>query len=413
MRVLRFCSGFVVLLAAFAAVSVAQQDGRPELKVPPTAPGPTTTIHAEARLVAIPVVVRDRKGVLVPNLAKADFSLQIDGQPQVIRYFDKDNDLPLTLGLLVDTSLSQRKVLDEERTASSAFLDGMLGTRPAAVPMQTAAARPAEKPVPDRAFIIQFARESELLQDLTDSKPKLQAALKQIDSPSFGGSSGSNDPQNQSDPNNSDNGNGRSRGGRGGGAGTTLYDAVFLSSDELMKKQHGRKAIIVLSDGDDHGSKESLASSIEAAQRADTIIYAIYFKGEDHGGGGGRSPLGGGGFPGMGGGGRGGGGGGYPGGGGGRGGGNRGGGNGGDRVDGKKVLQRMCDETGGRLFEVKGKETVATIYTQIAEELRSQYRIGYTPTAADATDGYHRIDLTIPSQPKDIVQTRDGFYTGN
>jgi VWFA-related protein len=379
---LRFCSGFVVLLAAFAAVSVAQQDGRPELKVPPTAPGPTTTIHAEARLVAIPVVVRDRKGVLVPNLAKADFSLQIDGQPQVIRYFDKDNDLPLTLGLLVDTSLSQRKVLDEERTASSAFLDGMLGTRPAAVPMQTAAARPAEKPVPDRAFIIQFARESELLQDLTDSKPKLQAALKQIDSPSFGGSSGSNDPQNQSDPNNSDNGNGRSRGGRGGGAGTTLYDAVFLSSDELMKKQHGRKAIIVLSDGDDHGSKESLASSIEAAQRADTIIYAIYFKGEDHGGGG-------------------------------RGGGNRGGGNGGDRVDGKKVLQRMCDETGGRLFEVKGKETVATIYTQIAEELRSQYRIGYTPTAADATDGYHRIDLTIPSQPKDIVQTRDGFYTGN
>ena len=189
----------------------------------------------------------------------------------------------------------------------------------------------------------------------------------------------------------------------GGGGGTVLYDAVYLSGDEIMSKQHGRKALIILSDGDDRGSKKSLAKAIEAAQRADTIIYAIYFKGQEHGGGG----FGGGGFPGGGGGHHGGG---YP------GGGYPGGGSGGEnRVDGKKVLQRMADETGGRLFEVKGKQDVAAIYTQIGEELRAQYRVGYTPSAETAAEGYHQVVLTLPASAfkKDVVQTRDGYYTGD
>jgi VWFA-related protein len=197
------------------------------------------------------------------------------------------------------------------------------------------------------------------------------------------------------------------------GGGTTLYDATFLASDELMSKQKGRKAVIILSDGVDKGSKETLTQSIEAAQRADTIIYAIYFKGKEGGEqrddrsrgggfpGGGRFPGGGGGYPG----GRGGG---YPGGGSGRGG---GGGGGTDHVDGKKILERMAQETGGRLFEVTKKQTVAQIYDQIAQELRAQYRLGYTPDQATAADGYHQIDLT--THKKDLfVQTRDGYYTG-
>lgn len=344
---------------------------------------PAATIAVDARLVNLPVVVRDKKGALVQNLAKGDFVLQVDGHPQTIRYFDIDKDLPLTLGLLVDTSLSQRKAIDEERTASSAFLDQMLtGSQ-------------------DRAFIIQFARQTELLQDLTSSRPKLQQALKELDTPgsSSGGTTDSDDSG----------GNGSRRHGRGGG--TALYDANFLASDELMANQKGRKALIILSDGVDSGSKESIARSIEAAQRADTVVYAIYFKGEEpqysddnrsHG----RYPGGGGGgYPG----GRnpgGGGGGGYPGGGG------RGGGYpGANHVDGKKILERMAQETGGSLFEVSKKQTFAQIYARIAEELRAQYRLGYTPDQATAAEGYHQIDLT--TSKKDLyVQTRDGYYTG-
>ena len=268
--------------------------------------GKTQTIAIDARLVNVPVVVRDKKHALVQTLNKEDFSLQVDGKPQTIRYFDRDADLPLTLGLLVDTSRSVSGVLDEEKTASTAFLEDMLASSK------------------DRAFVIQFARSTELLQDLTNSKPKLQAAIKglDVDSGDRDSSGGSNDP-------NSSNGGHRTR----GGGGTTLYDATFLASDELMSKQKGRKALVLLTDGDDRGSRETLAKAIEAAQRSDTILYAVYFKGEephDAGNRGGGYPGGGGGrrggigFPG-------GGGGGYP------GGGQPGGGRGGEtHADGKR-----------------------------------------------------------------------------
>jgi len=261
----------------------------------------------------------------------------------------------------------------------------------------------------DKAFVVQFARQTDLLQDVTSSKPKLQAGLKQLNIPDSGGGNSGTDTDT--------NGGGPAR----AHGGTTLYDALFLSSDELMGKQKGRKAVIILSDGVDNGSKESLASSIEAAQRADTIVYAIYYQGREGGyqrdqgqgypGGGGRH---GGGFPG--------GGGGYPGGGGGYpGGGGRGGGQNrpqsASRQDGKKILQRMADETGGRLFEVDKKQTLANIYKQIGDELRAQYRLGYTPDKDEAADGYHRIDLSFSKDTKDakdlFIQTRDGYYVGN
>ncbi len=350
------------------------------------------TITVDSRLVNIPVVARDGKGALVQTLTRADFSLLVDGKPQTIRYFDLDRDLPLTLGLLVDTSQSVRNVLDEERTASTAFLEQMLTGKQ------------------DQAFVIQFAVSVELLQDTTSSRPKLQAALKELEVPAMGrggqagggsggGGAGGNDPNDPSA--------GRRR--AWAGVGTTLYDAVFLAADELMVKQKGRKALVVLTDGEDHGSKESLAEAIEKAQRSDTMIYAVYFKGEESrqnhgGGGGGGGHRGGIGFPG-------GGGGGYPGGGG------HGGGPGGrpqERVDGKKVLERMTSETGGRMFEVTKKQTFAQIFDEIGKELRGQYRLGYTPDADAAADGYHKIDLAFTSKDKAkwTIQTRDGYYTG-
>ena len=369
----------IFLLAAHLPAHLTAQEPASKPESTPAATAPTLSV--DARLVNLPVIVRDKKGGLIQNLTKDDFVLQVDGKPQAIRYFDKDKNLPLTLGLLVDTSRSQRDVIDEERTASSTFLDQML-TSPK-----------------DKAFIMQFAGQTELLQDLTSSRPLLQAALKEIDTPSPDSSN--------------DNSGGNRRGG-----GTTLYDALYLASDELMSKQTGRKALIILSDGVDRNSKENLVKSIEAGQRSDTIIYAIYFKGEEHqnypqhGGRGGGYPGGGypgggypggrypgGGYPG----------GGYPGGGGGNNGGNYPGGQ--KNVDGKKILERMAQETGGRVFEVKKNQDVAQIYNQIAEELRAQYRLGYTPTQEAASNGYHQIDLAL-HQKGYFIQTRDGYYTG-
>ena len=359
--------------------------------------GPTTTLSLDARLVNLPVIVRDKKGAIIQNITKDEFTLTVDGHAATIRYFDKDNDLPLTLGLLVDVSGSVRNTLDEERTASSAFIDQMI-TAPTGRQ-------------PDRAFIIQFSQQTELLQDVTPSRPKLQAAIKEIGSADPNANNRHRpDPPDDGDPDDRRNGGGGGPRRRGAG-GTTLYDAVFLSADEVLAKQKGRKAIILLTDGADNGSRESLNRCIEAAQRADTIVYAIYFKGEQ----GGNQPRdqdrrggGGGGFPG----GRGGIG--FPG--GGRGGGYPGGGAGQrpqeNRVDGKKVLERMVNETGGRVFEESKKQDFAAIYSQIAEELRSQYRLGFTPDQTNMEDGYHRVALDLPKKKDLKIQTREGYYTG-
>jgi VWFA-related protein len=333
----------------------------------------------QAHLVNLPVVVRDKNGALVTTLKKEDFSLSVDGRQQSIRYFDLDNNLPLTLGLLVDVSGSVRSALGEERTASEAFLDDM---------MKSPAGRE-----PDQAFLIQFAREVDLLQDLSPSVPKLRAALKRV----------GEEERDRGNP-----GNGGRGGQRGSAAGTTLYDAIYLGSDELMRKQQGRKAIVVLTDGEDRGSMETLSKAIEAAQRSETVVYAIYFKGEQGGGPRfGAPPFGGPhGMPG----GRGGGG--YPGGGGGQGG-PRGGGRGGEqRVDGRKILAQLTKETGGRMFEVSGKQTFANIYAQIGEELRSQYRLGYVPDVEAASAGFHRVEASVPADKKLSIQTRDGYYGG-
>jgi VWFA-related protein len=172
---------------------------------------------------------------------------------------------------------------------------------------------------------------------------------------------------------------------------------VYLASDELMKKQQGRKAVIVLSDGVDRGSKETIDQAIETAQRADTVIYSILFKDDEgYGGGGFRDPRIGLDGPGMGG-----------------GMGRRGGGRRFPqeaRPDGKKILERVSKETGGRLFEVSKKQPIDQIYAQIEDELRNQYSLGYSPQrGAASSSGYHKIQLAT-KQKGLLVQTRDGYY---
>jgi VWFA-related protein len=336
-------------------------------------PAPQQKIAVEVKVVNVLATVRDKHGKTIASLTKDDFALSEDGKPQTITYFTRETDLPLRLGLLVDTSLSQRRVLEEERTASYSFLDHLLRV---------------EK---DLAFVIHFDREVELLQEFTPSRPKLQAALQLLQTPQsdrgYGGGSGGSGG--------SGGGGGGGYGGGGGrgqhqrGAGTLLYDAVYLASNELMSKQQGRKALIILSDGVDHGSKETLATAIEVAQRADTVVYSILFKDDE--GYGNRGGWSGGGGP--------------------MGGGRRGGrGPQQERPDGKKILEQISKETGGRLFEVSKKETVEKIYSEIEEELRNQYSLGY-PVDKAAGAGYHRLQVT--TKQKDlIVQARDGYYLG-
>jgi VWFA-related protein len=341
-----------------------------------------TTVSVDVKVVTLPVTVRDKHGKIIRDLTKDDFTLQEDGRPQAIKYFSQETNLPLTLGLLVDTSRSQTNVLDAERNASRSFVDQMLTQGK------------------DKAFLIHFDRQVELLQDLTSSREKLQAGLELLKT----SEDNSNDPK---DPSNSPDERSRPRGG------TQLYDAVYLASNELMKKQQGRKALIILSDGVDRGSKTFLDGAIESAQRADTLIYSIYFAeprhehdrdNRDRQGGMGR---GGGGWPGGGGGGWPGGGGGYPGGGRGSPGGQRR--DEGPHADGRKILEKMSKETGGRFFEVSKKQTVGEIYDGIAEELRTQYSMGYTPDKDSEASGYHHVQLTVKKKEL-TVQTRDGYY---
>ncbi len=359
----------LVSLVSMAALCAAQAGAGASSKTDAAQPAsdqPVTTMSVQVKVVNVLATVRDKHGEIISDLSKDDFSLTEDGRPQTIRYFTHESDLPLTVGLLVDTSLSQRRVLEEERGASYAFLNEMLRV---------------DK---DNAFVIHFDREVELLQDLTSSHEKLESALGELETPHFERTSGGGPGQ----------GGGR-QGGGWSGPGTLLYDAVYLASDEVMKKQEGRKALVILSDGVDTGSKESLEYAIESAQRADTVVYSILFKDDESYGGGGfggpRISIGG-----MGG-----------------GMGRRGGGQRFPQMahaDGKKVLERISRETGGRMFEVSKKKPISEIYADIGNELRHQYSLGYTPVRAGAGEsGYHKIQVT--TKKKDLaVQARDGYY---
>jgi len=338
-----------------APQSQSQQQEPPQSK---------SKISTEVKLVTVYAAVRDKHGKIIPNLNQSDFALQEDARPQTIKYFVRESELPLTLGLLVDTSLSQRRVLDQEKSASYSFFDHIL------------------REDKDKAFLIHFDREVELLRDLTASREKLRSGLEELDTPSFTNTSGGGGAGTAG-------GSGR-RHGQGGG-GTLLYDSIYLASNELMKKQQGRKALIILTDGVDHGSKESLNTAIASAQRADTAVYSILFADEDaygpgRGGYGGHGGYGGGrGGPSR-----------YP---------------QQDHPDGKKVLERISKETGGQLFEVKKKLPIEQIYAQIEEELRNQYSLGYTPDRPGDDSTYHLIHVTV-NQKDLIVQAREGYYSG-
>jgi VWFA-related protein len=354
----------------------------------PATDQPAATLKIQAREVVLPVTVRDKHGALVTSLNMSDFTLTEDGRPQIIKSFTRESNLPFRLGLLVDTSRSVSGALDNERKAAEKFVDQMLPADPGA----------AQK---DEAFLIHFDREVELLQDFTNSRDKLHRELDDM-GPTRAENSNQGGPETTGDDRESS--QSRRRGG------TQLYDAIYLACHELMENKDGRKALIVFSDGGDRGSKETLNDAIDAADHANVTIYTIFFKGEQEQNGfgnpgGGRH--GGGGYPGGGGGGYPGGGGGWPGGGGGQ---RRGPDNtAANGQDGKKIMERIAVRTGGRYFEAKKKDNLDEIYGQIAEELRGQYLLTYTPDKVDTDGGYHKIALKANKDDLTVV-TREGYY---
>jgi VWFA-related protein len=332
------------------------------------------TFSVDVNVVNVLATVRDSSGGIVSDLEKEDFRLKHNGRDLDIRYFARQSDLPLTIGLLVDTSASQIRLIEEERRASSQFFDQIL------------------RPEKDLAFVIKFDGEVELLEDLTGERSVLQRALLALHSPFSrrrftqltqqnwqwpGGGGGVSLPGGIPWPGGGGQRQPRGRGGqRGpGGAvfGTKMFDAVYLAADEMLQNQSGRKAIILISDGVDVGSMMELSDAIEASQRADTIIYSIRYYDKKAYTGGLRSIWGG----------------------------------GGREKEGMRALDQMSEETGGRSFDVAGDEDLAAIFDVIQEELRHQYNIGFSPD--DVPSGYQKIKLsTVDNSLK--VRAREGYY---
>jgi VWFA-related protein len=267
------------------------------------------TFSADVKVVNLLATVLSKKREIIHDLSK-DFS--------------RESDLPLTLGLLVDTSMSQRRVLDAERGASLRFIDQVLRENK------------------DKVFIMQFDMNVQMKTELTSSRRTLDEALSFVDTPTR------SQLQNQY------------------GGGTLLYDAVLIASKDTMKPLRGRKALIILTDGVDTGSDASISTAIEAAQRADTLIYSILFSDS------GAYGLFGGG-------------------------------------DGRGALVRMSKETGGSFFVVSKKQGIEQVFDLIQEELRSQYSIGYVSDEPVRISEFRKLALTT-KQKGLIVQARDRYW---
>jgi VWFA-related protein len=285
-----------------AAPTAGAQDAEPIFK-------------SDVKVVSVLANVMDKQGQIMRDLGKEDFQIAENGRPQTIRYFSRQSDLPLTLGLMVDTSMSQVNVMDAERAASFRFLDRVL------------------RQDKDQVFVMQFDMAVQLAQPLTASMEKLRSSLRFVDTPTR------NQLRSQY------------------GGGTLLFDAVVNASKNIMKDVTGRKALIILSDGGENGSDASLQETIEAAHRADTLIYSILFGGSE----------------------------------------------------GRSILQRMSKETGGGFFEVTKRQSIDQVYDLIQDELRSQYNLGFVSDVPVRISEFRKLQLTT-KQKGLTIQARDRYW---
>jgi len=300
-------------------------------QVPDKDQGKVPTFRKNVTVVNVLFTVKDKHGLLIPNLSKDHFELFEDGKPQTIKYFSTENDVPITLGLLIDSSKSMERTLPEEKVVASGFLQKVLTNR-------------------DLAFVISFDISVDLLQDLTGDLHLLRSGL---DKARINTNTSGMAPMGNPGPVPTAGGSNK---------GTLLFDAVYLAADEVLSRQVGRKAMIVLTDGEDVGSKLRLKDAIEAAQRADAVAYVLLI----------TDPM-------------------YP-------------SNHGD-------MSNLAEQTGGRIITVSRPDKLGKAFAEIAAELRSQYLLGFSSTNP-VNDGKFR-KLEVKSKDGYKVQARKGYYPPN
>jgi VWFA-related protein len=268
------------------------------------------TLKVGVDLVNVLFTVTDHQGRLVSGLNRSDFALEEDGRKQDILHFSSETELPLTLAIVIDTSPSVAPVFDSEKRTASAFLRSILRPR-------------------DLALVIGFDRSVTLMTDVTESPKRLVAAINDLQI----------------------------------GRGTSLYDAVYLAAHDTLRTETGRKAIILISDGEDTTSRLDLKNAVVAAHQSDALVYSIYNSVDR------RS----------------------------------------NRRKGRSTLRTLSQETGGGVFELGKEVDFRPIFDQISRELRSQYSLGYKSTNP-SRDGKFRQIKIIPRNSRLQIQARKGYF---
>ena len=328
------------------AQSAPSPDAAPMSTAPPPAPedeqAPVATLKVQANLVSLYFTVKDRRGALIPSLTRDDCTVFENKQPQKLRNFAAEADQPLTLGILLDTSGSQENVLPMEQQTGSAFLKRILREK-------------------DEAFLISFDVDVNLLEDYTNNASRLSRAMNKAEINTAGGNGSGGVPGIGQGPVPT----------HGAPKGTLLYDAVYLASGDKLRSETGRKAMILLTDGGDQGSKYRIQDAIEAAQKANAIIYVLLIA--DRGFyNNGSIMLGG--------------------------------------YNGPGAMRKMAEETGGRMIDVgnNGKK-MEDAFAQIEAELRTQYVASYTPTNQKLDGSYRPVSVECKGDGLK-VQARKGYY---
>ncbi len=336
-------AALLLALPGVSGVGWAQLAPSPDAPPVSTAPAPSendqsvATFKLQVNLVDLFFTVKDKQGNLVPHLTRDDCTVSEDKQPQKLKSFVAETHLPLTLGILLDTSGSQYRVLPLEQDVGGQFLSRVLTKK-------------------DEAFLISFDVNVDLLQDFTNSARLLNRAMSKAEINTAGGNGAAGIP------------------GAGGGTvptigapkGTLLYDAVVLASNEKMNQETGRKAMILLTDGEDEGSVHKIREAIAAAQKNNVIVYTILIADRGFYGGFGYY--------------------------------------------GYSAMKQLTEETGGRLIYVgnNGKK-LQDAFQQIEDELRTQYEASYTPSNIKLDGTFRRLAVECRGDGMKVQVTR-GYY---
>ena len=322
-----------VLSAAAWGQLAPSPDAPPVSHAPAPAPEEESvaTFKVNVNLVDVVFSVKDKQGQLVPHLTKNDCTVLEDKVPQTLKSFNAENNLPLTLGILLDTSGSQTRVLPLEKEAAGEFLQEVLRQK-------------------DQAFALSVDVNVDVLQDLTNSPRMLSRALDkaEINAP---GSIGPGPVPTSGDP-----------------RGTVLYDAIYLASNEKMREETGRKALILLTDGQDEGSRHKIKEAIAAAQKANVVVYTILIADVE------EYRMAGMGYYGF------------------------------------SAMKQVAEETGGRVINVgHNSKKLEEAFQQIQDELRTQYVATYTPTNTKLDGSFRHLAVECKGEGMK-PDVRKGYY---